>query len=298
MTLRTHTMLFTDIVASTPLLLGLGHHEAGRLRTAHFGALGTIVEHHRGRVVKNLGDGIMAAFDAAADAAEAAAASQRATVRDGLDIRIGMSTGDVRVVDGDCFGPAVVEASRICALAGTGGILLSEATRLSARSLDGLERLDTLRLRGIREATTVWQLPWTAAPAPLRVVLADDAALVREGVARVLEERGMRVVGLAGDAAGLLDLIAEHRPDVAVVDVRMPPAFTSEGIEAAEAIVTTYPRTGVLLLSQDEQAPRATDLIAAQSTRVAYLHKERVARVDELIAAIESVATAHQGAPA
>ena len=91
---------------------------------------------------------------------------------------------------------------------------------------------------------------WEGGPrAPVRVVIADDAALVRDGVAALLREHGVEVVATAGDAVGLHEAVERHRPDVALVDIRMPPTYTNEGLVAAEAIRARHPDTGVLVLS-------------------------------------------------
>ena len=101
--------------------------------------------------------------------------------------------------------------------------------------------------------------------APIRVVIADDSVLLREGLARLLEESGFEVVGQAGDAEDLLRKVGAHKPDVAVVDVRMPPTHTDEGLRAAHAIRNEHPGTGVLVLSQYVEEAYALELLS-QST--------------------------------
>ena len=117
---------------------------------------------------------------------------------------------------------------------------------------------------------------------PLRVVLADDAVLVREGVARLLAAAGMDIVGQAGDAVGLLAVVDRERPDIAIVDIRMPPTWTLEGLEAARRIRDSHPSTSVLLLSTYVEADDAMDLLASSAGGVGYLLKsgawQRVAR--------------------
>jgi DNA-binding NarL/FixJ family response regulator len=124
----------------------------------------------------------------------------------------------------------------------------------------------------------------------LRVVLADDAVLIREGIARVLEERGVEVVAQVGDATSLLDRVAELSPDVAVVDVRMPPTHTTEGLRAALEIRARFERVGVLVLSQHLESRYAMALLSGGASCVGYLLKERVTDVDELIGSIRRVA--------
>lgn len=124
----------------------------------------------------------------------------------------------------------------------------------------------------------------------LRVVLTDDSVLLREGIARLLQDEGIDVVGQAGDATALLELVAEHRPDVAVVDIRMPPTHTVEGIEAAITIRRDYPDTGVLLLSQYVETENVMNLLDGGAGSLGYLLKDRVADVDEFVDALNRVA--------
>jgi len=124
----------------------------------------------------------------------------------------------------------------------------------------------------------------------VRVVLAEDNVLLREGVARVLRDGGFEVVGAVGDATALLDLVALSRPDIAIVDIRMPPTFTDEGLRAAEALLAGSPATPVVVLSQAVEPAHAVRLLADGRTGVGYLLKDRVADVDELLDAVRRVA--------
>lgn len=126
--------------------------------------------------------------------------------------------------------------------------------------------------------------------APLRVALADDSVLLREGIARLLEDEGMVVVGQAGDGAELLDLVRAYRPDVAVVDIRMPPTCTTEGIDTALAIRHDWPATAVLLLSQYIETGSVLDLLEGGAQSLGYLLKDRVSDIDEFVAALRRVA--------
>jgi DNA-binding NarL/FixJ family response regulator len=110
----------------------------------------------------------------------------------------------------------------------------------------------------------------------VRVILADDAVLFREGMARILEDDDFEVVGLAGDAAGLIDLVLRERPDVAITDLRMPPGFGDEGIEAAVRIRAEVPSVGLMLLSQYVEAHHALRLMEDFDGAVGYLLKDRV----------------------
>ena len=124
----------------------------------------------------------------------------------------------------------------------------------------------------------------------IRIVLADDAVLLREALAAALEASGFRVVGQAEDVPGLLALVAGERPDVAIVDVRMPPTHTTEGLEAARQIRHTQPEVAILVLSQYIETRYAIDLIREDPAGIGYLLKERVTRLDDLADAVRRVA--------
>jgi DNA-binding NarL/FixJ family response regulator len=123
----------------------------------------------------------------------------------------------------------------------------------------------------------------------MRVVVADDAVILREGLARLLTEAGFDVVGLAGDAEELFALVEQLRPDVAVVDIRMPPTHTDEGLRAAKSIRERWPETGVLVLSQHVRASYALELLSDGTDGVGYLLKERVSDLSELASSVERI---------
>jgi DNA-binding NarL/FixJ family response regulator len=123
----------------------------------------------------------------------------------------------------------------------------------------------------------------------VRVAIADDAVLLREGLARVLAEAGVEVAAQVGSADELLAAVDELRPDVAVVDIRMPPTWSGEGLAVAEEIRRRFPHVGVLLLSQYVEAEYALRLLEGGSERIGYLLKERVLNVADLVGAIERV---------
>ncbi|MGH2976241.1 MAG: response regulator [Solirubrobacterales bacterium] len=124
----------------------------------------------------------------------------------------------------------------------------------------------------------------------MRVVVADDAVILREGLARLLRETGFDVVGLAADADELLELVERQCPDVAIVDIRMPPNHTDEGLRAAHAIRDRWPDVGILVLSQHVRAAYAMELLSEGTRGVGYLLKERVSNLDELRSSIERIA--------
>jgi DNA-binding NarL/FixJ family response regulator len=124
----------------------------------------------------------------------------------------------------------------------------------------------------------------------MRIVIADDAALIREGVAHLLTNAGFEVVAQVENGDALLASVRDRRPDVALIDIRMPPTHTDEGVRAAQQIRSSYPETAVVVLSQHLEAAYALRLIEESPERVGYLLKERVGRVEHLVDAIERVA--------
>ena len=125
---------------------------------------------------------------------------------------------------------------------------------------------------------------------PVRVVIAEDSVLLRAGIVRLLEESGFDVAGQAGDAEDLLRKVGAHKPDVAIIDVRMPPTHTDEGLRAAIRIRAEHPDTAVLVLSQYVEETYALELLSASTERTGYLLKDRVADVDGFTDAVRRVA--------
>jgi DNA-binding NarL/FixJ family response regulator len=125
----------------------------------------------------------------------------------------------------------------------------------------------------------------------VKIVLAEDSLLLREGMVRLLDEAGVEVLKAVGNGDDLVQAVVEHRPDVAIVDVRMPPTFTDEGLRAAIEARRQVPGTGVLVLSQYVEESYASDLMADGAGGVGYLLKDRVTALDELSDALERVAS-------
>jgi DNA-binding NarL/FixJ family response regulator len=123
----------------------------------------------------------------------------------------------------------------------------------------------------------------------MRAVIADDAPLIRAGVARLLAENGVEVVAEADDADALLAAVRDLGPEVALVDIRMPPTHTDEGLRAAREIRSRYPGTAVLVLSQHLEPEYALQLVDEKPERVGYLLKERVGRIEQLLDALQRV---------
>jgi DNA-binding NarL/FixJ family response regulator/class 3 adenylate cyclase len=256
-----------------------------------------------------VGDEYVAAFAVPANGAEAALAVQRA-LRDTtwpgelrVRVRIGLHTGTPWLGDEGYTGIDVVRASRI-ANAGHGGqILLSDET-LAALTQVPSRDLGEFRLEGLASPERIHQLLADDLPRdfpPLRntismlgagisVVLADDTVLLREGIARLLAEAGFEVVAQSDNPDDLLRHVGMHKPGVAVVDIRMPPTHTDEGLRAAREIRERFPATSVLVLSQYVEAAYALDLFSESTERLGYLLKDRVADIQEFATAVRRVA--------
>jgi DNA-binding NarL/FixJ family response regulator len=217
-------------------------------------------------------------------------------------VRIGLHTGTATLGEDGYVGVDVHRAFRI-ANAGHGGqIIASETTAKALAGERDLRDLGPWSLPDLPEAERIYQLdepglggdfpPLRARPGatPVRVVLADDSVLLREGVARLLDEMGFDVVAQSGTAEDLLRHVSMHQPDVAVVDIRMPPTQTDEGLRAAKEIREKHPQTGVLVLSQYVEPGYAMDLLSETAEGLGYLLKDRVADVDEFAAAVRRVA--------
>jgi DNA-binding NarL/FixJ family response regulator len=218
-----------------------------------------------------------------------------------VGVRIGLHCGDAEPAGDGYVGVDVHRASRICQ-AGHGGQVLVSAE--VARVLGpAVRELGEFEFKGLRAPERIFQLVaegLTADFPPLRnvrahehelqVVIAEDSTLLREGLARLLEEAGIEVVGQARDAAELLLKVRSHSPDVAIVDIRMPPTQTDEGIRAAREIRIRHPETGVLVLSQHVAHTYAVELLDDSAEGLGYLLKDRVADVGEFTAAVRRVA--------
>jgi DNA-binding NarL/FixJ family response regulator len=225
---------------------------------------------------------------------------------------MGRHTGEPSSADETYFGVDVHRAARICAAGHGGQILLSsEAAGALERPLE-LRDLGEHDLRGLPEPERILQLVapgleldfpalrvdrdpagkpgGEAGSVGVRVVLAEDSVLLREGIARLLEDGGFEIVGQAGNADELMLKVRSYSPDVAIVDIRMPPTHTDEGLRAAKEIREKHPGTGVLVLSQYVETGYALDLLADSAEGVGYLLKDRVSDIDEFRSAVRRVA--------
>ena len=206
-----------------------------------------------------------------------------------------------RAAEEGFVGIDVHRAARICQAAHGGQVLASAD---AARELvAGVRELGEFEFKGLRDPERVFQLVADDLPADfpplrnvreheqaLRAVIADDSALLREGLARLLAEADIQVVGQARDADELMLKVRSYHPDVAIVDIRMPPTQTDEGIRAAREIRERHPETAVLVLSQHVAHTYAVELLGESAEGLGYLLKDRVADVEEFTAAVRRVA--------
>ena len=300
------TFLFSDIEDSTGLLGRLGDGYPEVLAKARELTRGAVAD-AGGREVECRGDEIFCVFERSEAAADAALAIQRAFTAhrwpagEHVRVRIGMHTGVAEAADEGYVGLDVHRAARICQAAHGGQVLASAD---AAEPLGPLAKnIGEFDFRGLRRPERIFQLVAdglaTEFP-PLRnvrehdhaprAVIADDSALLREGLARLLEESGIEVVGQARDADELLLKVRSYHPDVAIVDIRMPPTQTDEGIRAAREIRRKHPGTGVLVLSQHVAHTYAVELLEDSAEGLGYLLKDRVSDVAEFTAAVRRVA--------
>jgi len=293
------TLLFTDIEGSTRLVQALGDDYPAALEE-HRRAVRTALAAGGGEEVDCRGDEFSLAFADPRAAVATAEEIQRA--HDGaVRVRVGIHTGDPLRTDGAYVGVDVHRAARICAAGHGGQVLLSGATREALGDGVELRDLGEVRLRGLDRPERIFQVGTAQFPplradiedsglgARMRIVLADDSVLLREGIARLLEDSGFEVVGQAGNADELMLKVRSYHPDVAIVDIRMPPTHTDEGLRAAQEIREQHPGTGVLVLSQYVESGYALELLQGNAEGVGYLLKDRVSDVKEFAAAVKRV---------
>jgi DNA-binding NarL/FixJ family response regulator/class 3 adenylate cyclase len=304
----TVTFLFADVEGSTALQQDAGADYPAVIALVRR-LLRDAVSANSGAEADAVGDEYVAAFARPTAGAEAAFAAQRA-FRDGawpngtrVRVRIGLHVGSPSLGDEGYTGIDVVRASRIANAAHGGQIVVSDEM---LQALNGVASRDLgeHRLEGLARPERIHQLLADDLPRdfpPLRntismlgagitVVLADDTVLLREGIARLLGDAGFDIVAQAGDADDLLRYVAMHSPSVAIVDIRMPPTHTDEGLRAAAEIRARFPKTGVLVLSQYVEASFAMGLFASISHGIGYLLKDRVGDFDEFASSVRRIA--------
>ena len=257
------TIMFTDVVGSTTLYDRYGDDEADARRARHFAVLREVVAAHEGHEVKSTGDGLMVTFASAVAAVRCAVALQHATTGadDGLDVRIGIDAGEPLSEGGDLYGTPVIVASRLCDAAGPGEILATQVVRQIAgpRVAELMRPAGSFRVKGISESVATALVRWreddgedappTHEDGPLRpitVVIADDQRLLRTGFRVILDaEPDVTVVGEAGDGHAAVDVVARRRPDVVLMDIRMPEL---DGLAAAERILSDPQNTTAVVM--------------------------------------------------
>jgi len=306
----TVTLLFTDIEGSTRLVHALGEEDWEPVLEQHRRIVRSALADAGGTEIDCRGDELFAVFPDADAALAAAEAAQRGLAACTwppdctLRVRMGIHTGRPALARHGYVGLDVHRAARICSAAHGGQVLLSTATRDALTVPREIRELGSHALRGLPHPEPLCQLvlpgvpadfpPPNAEPTPsgprTRVVLADDSVLLREGIGRLLEDAGFEVAAQSGTADDLLRDVALHSPDVAIVDVRMPPTHTDEGLRAAKEIRRRHPGVGVLVLSQYVEPAYARELLDGSPEGVGYLLKDRVADVAEFAAAVRSVA--------
>jgi DNA-binding NarL/FixJ family response regulator len=217
-------------------------------------------------------------------------------------VRIGVHTGEPLLTEEGYTGVDVHRVARIASAGHGGQILLTGGTRDRCPDLAALD-LGVHRFPGLSEPERVFQLLADDLPrefpplrdtvatlgSGMRVVLADDSVLLREGVARLLEEAGFEVAGQSGTAEDLLRHVGLYKPQVAIVDIRMPPTHTDEGLRAAREIRERFPATGVLVLSQYVEPGYAMELLSESAEGIGYLLKDRVSDVEQFAQAVRRV---------
>jgi DNA-binding NarL/FixJ family response regulator/class 3 adenylate cyclase len=316
----TVTFLFTDIEGSTELVGRLGDAYSDAM-AEHRRILREAVVAANGLEVDSRGDEFFAAFQRTRDAVTAALAGQRQLAAHDwpgdrpLRVRVGIHTGEPLLGESGYEGLDVHRVARICAAGHGGQVLVSQTTRnlLEAGQVPEAEFQDLgeHELRGLPRPERIFQVlapdllakfpplrtersQPAATPADggkrLRVVLADDSVLLREGIARLLDDAGFDVVGQSENPDDLMLKVRSYAPDVAIVDIRMPPTQTDEGLRAAQEIRENHPGVGVLVLSQYVEPAYAMELLAESAEGVGYLLKDRVSDVDEFAAAVRRVA--------
>ena len=302
------TFLIADVRGYTRFTDEHGDEAAANLVESFARLTEKTVSAWRGSVVELRGDEALAVFDSCRAGIRTATELQAAYVRgeDGIPIPvgIGLDVGEAVPFGQGFRGAALNMAARLCGIAAAGEVLATREVVHLAGRMDGVtfEDRGAARLKNIEDAvgivrvvpegddpSSAFRSAESADERPIRVVLADDSVLFREGVARVLGETGFSVVGQATDADELFDLVAREQPDLVVTDIRMPPSHSNEGLIAAQRIRSEYPNVAVVVLSQYVETRHAIKLLQRSPERVGYLLKDRVSDIAEFAGTIRRV---------
>ncbi len=302
------TLLFSDVEGSTRLVERLSGVYAELLAQKR-ALIRAAISAAGGSEVDCRGDEFFVSFAQPEHAVAAAVSVQHALGTTAwpeavqVRVRMGIHTGRPTLVgERDYVGIDVHRAARVCSAGHGGQILLSAATRNVLPSVETLD-LGEHELPGLPAPERLYQLvapgleqtfpPLRAAQAKTggtRIAIADDSVLLREGIALLLEDAGFNVVGQSGTADDLLAQVRAHEPHVAIVDIRMPPTNTDEGLRAAKQIRREHPGVGVLVLSSHVEEAYARELLEDGANGVGYLLKDRVGEVDEFTNAVRRIA--------
>jgi DNA-binding NarL/FixJ family response regulator/class 3 adenylate cyclase len=312
------TFLIADVRGFTRFTNRRGDQAAAELTNRFSEIVRSVVEEGGGAVVEFRGDEALATFDSPRRAIRAATDLQARFEAEtfgeptgvALPVGIGLDVGEAATVDDGYRGNALNIAARLCGLAGPGEVLASaEVVHLAGR-VEGVSYEDkgSMELKNVDRALEVIRVvPEGTDPAerfaslgepfatklehePIRILLADDSVLFREGLARLLTDAGFRVVDQAGDADELMAKVRTVKPDLVITDIRMPPTNTTEGLDAAREIRAELSSVGVLVLSQYVEARHAVKLLEGAPDGIGYLLKDRVSDVSEFADAARRVA--------
>jgi DNA-binding NarL/FixJ family response regulator/class 3 adenylate cyclase len=308
--------LIADVRGYTSFTERKGDEAAGRLVSTFASIVREIGSQHEGALVEMRGDEALVVFDSVREGIRAAIEMQARFADDTafegngpLPVGIGIDAGEAVPAEDNFRGNAVNVAARLCGLAGPGEVLASQEICHLAGRMEGLEYRDrgSIRLKNLSVPVRVIRIvPQADDPAArfaslgpsdeepeaapgLRVVVADDSVIFREGVVRVLTEAGHNVVGQVGDAAQLLQRVRDDPPDLVVTDIRMPPTNTDEGLVAAATLRREFPSIGILVLSQYVETHHAINLLAESPAGIGYVLKDRVANVADFADAVRRV---------
>jgi DNA-binding NarL/FixJ family response regulator/class 3 adenylate cyclase len=302
--------LIADIRGYTSFTQQHGDAAGAKLAATFASVCRDTVESHEGMLLELRGDEALCLFRSARAAIAAAVELQdhfvKLAVHDAdtpLLVGIGLDAGEALPVEGGYRGGALNLAARLCSQAGPGEILASKTVVQLAGSQHSVTYADRgdVRLKGLRDPIPVIRVTGsddamarlagsTTGTSSIRVALADDSVLLREGISRLLKESGFTVSTAVGDADELVAKVRLDPPDVAIIDIRMPPTYTDEGLRAAHLIRAELPEVAVLLLSQYVETEFALELVSGGAGKLGYLLKDRVSNIQEFTDSVRRVA--------